>query len=80
MTENLLHKLEEKVTSLLKEMETLRNELNLLKLENSSLKIEKLSSIEKLQGLVSLLDASEMMRQPLITTELEVLQGKGEYA
>ncbi|MHB1947076.1 MAG: hypothetical protein ACYCQI_03040 [Gammaproteobacteria bacterium] len=59
MTENLLHKLEEKVLTLLKELESLRNELTLQKLENSSLKSEKVNATKKLQGLVSLFDTPE---------------------
>lgn len=75
MTENLLYKLEEKVIMLLKELEALRDELNLVKLENSSLKAEKTNSIKKIQELVSLFDAPDLMHQPASVTEPDVLQG-----
>lgn len=68
MTENLLHKLEEKVLTLLKELELLRNELTLQKLENSSLKSERLQATRKLEELVSLFMAPEK-----IVNEREVL-------
>lgn len=75
MTENLLQSLEDKITSLLKEMETLRRELIQLKHENFSLKVEKANSTKKLQALISLCDATEMLPPALIANELEVLHG-----
>ncbi|OGT46806.1 MAG: hypothetical protein A3E83_03910 [Gammaproteobacteria bacterium RIFCSPHIGHO2_12_FULL_41_20] len=56
MTENLLQKLEEKAMMLLSELETLRNEVQQLKKENSTLKMERESSLKKLQDLVSVFD------------------------
>ncbi|OGT38169.1 MAG: hypothetical protein A3F12_06770 [Gammaproteobacteria bacterium RIFCSPHIGHO2_12_FULL_38_14] len=57
MTENLIHKLEEKMMAILSEVEHLRKEVQRLNHENVSLKIEKETSSRKLQDLVSLLDA-----------------------
>lgn len=60
MTENLLQKLEEKVITLLAELEALRDEIKQLKHENFSLKEEKADSIQKLQGVVSLFDSLDI--------------------
>ncbi|RDI44814.1 hypothetical protein [Aquicella lusitana] len=57
MTENLLQKLEEKMMTLLSEVEDLRNEVQRLNQENSSLKMEKENHTKKVQDLISLLDA-----------------------
>lgn len=64
MTDNLLMKVEEKVMTLVTELENarkeiqhVRSELNHARQENSNLKSEKISYLEKLQDLVSLLDA-----------------------
>jgi regulator of replication initiation timing len=57
MTENLLQKLEDNVISLLAEMETLRNDFKKLQQENSTLRAEKVLYTQKLQGIVSQLDA-----------------------
>ena len=56
MTDNLLEKVEEKVISLLTELEAQRKENSLLKHENALLKTEKNSQTTRLQGLVSLLN------------------------
>lgn len=56
MTENLLHKLEERMMTLISEVETLRKEIQHLSLENSSLKVERENHARKLQDLISLLD------------------------
>ena len=56
MTEALLQKLEEKMMTLLSEVEDLRKEVQRLSLENSSLKIERENHSGKLQDLISLLD------------------------
>ena len=67
MTENLLQKVEEKVMTLVTELENVRkelqhtrSELNQSRQENSQLKSEKMNSIEKMQDLMSLLDAVDM--------------------
>ena len=70
MTENLLQKLEEKVIALLTELEASRNEANALKLENFSLRAEKMNSSKKLQELVALLDTSEVLFQPSNVVEM----------
>lgn len=80
MTDNLLQKLEEKMMSLLTELETLRNESHRIKQENSALRSEQANHAKKLQGLVSLLDALEGANSPLMNThELESL-AKEEFA
>lgn len=56
MTETLLQKLEEKMMMVLTEVEDLREEIQRLRHENSSLKIEKENHTRKLQDLISLLD------------------------
>ncbi|MEO8400987.1 MAG: hypothetical protein ABI597_04215 [Gammaproteobacteria bacterium] len=57
MTENLLQKLEEKMLTLLSELENVRSELNRVKQENSYLRVEQANYSKKLQGLISLLDS-----------------------
>ena len=57
MTENLLQKLEEKMVTLLMEIESLRTDVQKLQRENASLKEEKESNSSKLQDLISLLDS-----------------------
>jgi regulator of replication initiation timing len=57
MTENLLHKLEEKMMQLLSEVEDLRKEVQHLNHENAALKGERENHARKLQDLISLLDA-----------------------
>jgi regulator of replication initiation timing len=56
---DLLQKVEEKVLVLLIELENLRNEVNSLKYENANLKIAQNNQLQKLQGLVSLLNVLE---------------------
>lgn len=63
MTENLLLKLEEKMTSLLSELENLRKELLDVRHENASLKSEKQNTTKKLQDLVAVLDM--MSNEPI---------------
>lgn len=76
MTESLLQNIEEKVMSLLMELETMRRELHHLRNENSSLKTDKANATKKLQGLLSLFDLSAAAPQQTLTTnELEVLHG-----
>jgi len=57
MTENLLFKLEEKMMMLLTEVEDLRDEVQRLNHENTSLKMERESHGKKLQDLIMLLDS-----------------------
>jgi len=64
MTDNLLQKLEEKVTTLLVELETLRKEVGVAKHENQALKAEHQNSSKKLQGLISLLDTMDIVGEP----------------
>jgi len=73
MTENLLQQVEEKVMTLLTELDAMRDELNALKYENSTLHSEKVTSTKKLQYLVSLLDAVNAT-QPLMPPTLETLE------
>lgn len=56
MTENLLQKLEEKMVTLISEVEDLRREIQHLNHENSLLRIERESNFKKLQDLIALLD------------------------
>ena len=56
MTDNLLQKLEEKIMSLLTEVDGLRKEVSRLKLENVTLSGAHTDYAKKLQELVSLLD------------------------
>lgn len=60
MTDNLLQTVEEKVMSLLTELESLRKELSQAKQENAQLKSEKVNHTQKLQGLISLLDTLDV--------------------
>ena len=80
MTDNFLQKLEEKVMVLLTELETLRKEHSQLKQENINLKTEKQNHAKKLQGLISLLDSLEATAEDPSHVELELIQGKEEYA
>lgn len=57
MTENLLQKIEEKMMTLLSEVESLRGEVLNLKRENASLKTDREKWEDRLRGLVSLLDS-----------------------
>ncbi|HSW94420.1 MAG TPA: hypothetical protein VLJ15_08745 [Gammaproteobacteria bacterium] len=57
MTDDLLKKLEEKMMTLLAELETMRRETHRLRQENQDLKMEYGDHVKKLQGLVSLLDS-----------------------
>lgn len=80
MTDNFLQKLEEKVMVLLTELEVLRKEHHQLKQENANLKAEKQNHAKKLQGLISLLDSLEATTEESANVELELIQGKEEYA
>jgi regulator of replication initiation timing len=80
MTDNFLQKLEEKVMVLLTELEVLRKEHTQLKQENANLKLEKQNHAKKLQGLISLLDSLEATVEDPSHVELELIQGKEEYA
>jgi regulator of replication initiation timing len=59
MTENLLQKLEEKMMTVLAELEILRKEVSRLRQENNGLRAEYSHHTKKLQGLISLLDSLE---------------------
>lgn len=56
MTDTLFQKVEEKVSILLSELQTLRKEVVYLRQENAALKLEKNRNVEKLQHLISLFD------------------------
>lgn len=64
MTDNLLLKLEEKTLVLLTELDDLRKEVQQLRQENNALKTEKGTYLKKLQNLISLLDALELVSHP----------------
>jgi regulator of replication initiation timing len=68
MTDNLLQKLEEKVLTLLTEMDRMRKELSHLKMENHSLKNETQDSTKKLQGLVTLLETLDSSEMPAMVS------------
>ena len=80
MTDNFLHKLEEKVMVLLTELETLRKELQHLRQENTYLKAEQQNYTKKLQGLVSLLDSLDITESGIVPGELKILKVEKEYA
>ena len=68
MTENLLQKLEEKMMTLLSEVEDLRTEVERLGNENSSLRIERENHARKLQDLISLLDSISTFENTTVST------------
>ena len=72
MAEGLLQKIEERVTTLLAELESLRHEVRHLKHENNFLKNEKASFTQKIQGIISALDAVEVSH-PLSIHDADVL-------
>lgn len=80
MTDNLLQKLEERMMTLLAELESLRKETNRLKQENHDLKGEYGNHIKKLQGLVSLLDSLDSVPTPVMVRDREFLDEAVEYA
>lgn len=82
MTDNLLQMLEEKMMTLLSELEVLRRELGNAKQENAALKAAQADHTKKLQGLISLLDAlDETVSTPrVVSHELGLVQGVDEYA
>lgn len=57
MTDNLLYTLEEKIMTLLSELDGLRKHLSMLEHENSLLKNAQSEHTKKLQGLISVLDS-----------------------
>lgn len=78
MTDTLIQTLEEKVMLLLTELEDLRFEVQQLKQENNQFKTEKAHYTQKLQGLISLLDSSEVeMNVSIPVDELEAMQEMG---
>jgi regulator of replication initiation timing len=64
MMDSLLLKLEEKVMTLLTELEDLRNEMQNVRQENFQLKSERESQKDKLHGLLSLLESLEVTQAP----------------
>jgi regulator of replication initiation timing len=74
MTENLLSKLEEKIMTLLSEVEDLRKETQKLSHENSSLKIEKENHAKKLHDLISLLDVVNGTESMISKANLTVVE------
>jgi regulator of replication initiation timing len=68
MTDNLLQKLEEKMMSLLLELDGTRKEMSRLKQENAALRGEHSDYANKLQNLVSLLDSLEPARKENFAT------------
>lgn len=65
MTENLLSKIEDKVITLVSELEDLRKELHRVRQENASLKTDKTNHTQKLQGLIALLETIDGVREPI---------------
>jgi hypothetical protein len=59
MSENLLQKIEERVLTLLNELEVMRAEIIRLRSENAILKDDHGTHVHKLQGLLSLLEILE---------------------
>lgn len=80
MTDNLLQKLEERMMTLLAELENLRKETSRLRQENHNLKTEHSDHIKKLQSLVSLLDSLDAVPVPIKIREREFLDETVEYA
>ena len=80
MTDNFLHKLEEKVMILLTELEVLRKDYAQLQQENAHLKAEKQNHAKKLQGLISLLDSLEGTTEDSAHAGLELIENTEEYA
>lgn len=66
MTENLLQKLEEKMMVLVTELEDLRKEVDRLRAENVSLRSDRENSANKLQYLVSLIDAVSHVEKTVV--------------
>lgn len=64
LTENLLHKLEEKMMLVLTDAESLRQQVQSLQQENNALKQDKDNHARKLQDLVTLLDSVNPQEQP----------------
>ncbi len=69
MTENLLQKLEEKVMTLLMELDGARKEVSRLKQENMALRNHQSDHVKKLQNLVSLLDSMDVTQSATIAHE-----------
>jgi regulator of replication initiation timing len=78
MTDTLLQKIEEKVMILVTELEELRKEMHRVRQENSSLKAEKTNHAQKLQGLISLLEAVDVSVEPMHTHEHTYAQNRME--
>ena len=76
MTDSLMQKLEEKVMSLVTELEVLRRELHQLRQENSAFKAERNHHTQKL---ISLLDALDVKHSPL-HCDVGLVQGNNVHA
>ncbi len=68
MTESLFQKLEEKVVTMISEVEQLRKELVRVSQENTALLAEKANQAQKLQGLVALIETLD------VTSEVSFLR------
>lgn len=79
MTDNFLQKFEEKVMTLLSELETLRKELGQLRHENATLKADKSNYTKKLQTLISLFDSLNAPSDAHNQGELQVMSGLEDY-
>lgn len=69
MTESMIYKIEEKVMSLLTELEHLRKEHARMKHENEAMKAEKLDAAKKMQSLISLLDSIDTPNDSVVSFE-----------
>jgi regulator of replication initiation timing len=73
MIEDLIQKLEEKVITLVSELDDARKELARVRKENASLKAEKEDQRQKLSGLISLLDAVDIVAEQIVGDSVEAL-------
>jgi len=80
MTDNLLYKLEEKMVSLLTELENLRKEVSKVKQENATLKTDQIKYGQKLQDILSLLDSLDAPLSTSVVHDLEMFQNKESFA
>jgi regulator of replication initiation timing len=72
MTDNLLLKIEERVLTLLAELELMRKEIVHLRRENIVLREDQGAHVKKLQGLMSLLDVLEGAQSPVLSIQEDV--------
>ena len=64
MADNLLQKIEERVLALLNELEGMRSEIVKLRNENAILRDDHGTHVEKLEGLIALLDVLDYSDSP----------------